>query len=681
MLFFLTLLLYLNNLSIEIIFLLLIPFLFFLKKKMVRVSSSSKKSEGKKEFVAQWPQAFTTECPDDADYDIVLDDTTQRLQSISPEKEVYGLGMPFPLASSSSLMLLEKDEQQQDRSHAMTFLELLQQLKKPIEDSIANSQRARTFVICLDKHYTPLAKSQVRRARREAILSHGKGLFKKYLKKCGMLSFEAARFNSFAEKAKRQNLPSSFVNQFKDFEKKDFRFKTLGNGKQFMFIWFNAASDGRPYEIRIDETLFKLRFSESTDQKFVEFMPGDYTLELHELEDFSTHLDFKKRLPERWIEFMSTQRTARDHLLRFICKNFFSKTGEARIHLDSKSRVIVDGHHLDVETLVEMGMRRQDIPPDHHDVPLSLSFGNGTERVLKFMPELRNKIGETDFSGYFFLERLAKVGALIHTTDTDILYYGLIYYFQHLQPLLDWSSAHPGEPCDTLIPQVLLYRRKSTGKRDVNGSLKTEPEWTSLVKLYELITAFKPLSKPCGRLAVPTLVAAMMMAGNDYVDCFHWVPPKHFFSAIIEFARHLKNTPLLEYNQEKQTFFVKGSTYVRFLSLVYATSFSKNFGKDVEPSELIEKTPQEIAEVIAAKNKDAKKHFPCLEDNQLSYRQFLYSLKMTEDLGRPELTERDIRKFGYGTLDGSEKFTYENTIRLTVGAIVKSPSDEGEDEE
>lgn len=692
---------------------------------MVR-NSTSKKSEGKKDIMTQFPEAFTDQCPfDGEEIDLFIDDTTQRLQGISPERDNWHssenkFARTFGNSTSSSSSSSDSATKSGAKFKGQTFRQFIEEFKRPIEETIATSKKGRAYVMCFDKPPKPqpidpeatsdvpslpssiLAKAQEQRKRRKGIERYGVKRFKTFLKTNNMLDtqkkmmFTSATFTDWPLEQSRMQIASeddrlNFA-PVKTLESNLFRMRTW-NDKTEIFLWF--LENDQKYELTIDPVDF-LRACQTQSPRHITLKSNEYKVIKYELPDFATCLDLDKVLPRRWDEIMTYQKGARGLLIKFICFHLFHKNGAMRLALGSHSKVIVDGHRLDESSLLTMGFEKKDIPSDHLYCPISVSFSNQpgvVSRDLKFEHDLRNELCESDFTSFFMISKLAKRAAVIQSTDTDMLVYSLIYTWRLLKPLLEQdanaierSLRLEDEPLSTpspLLPEILIYRKKNSAdqvKRTAEGQFKVkEEEWTRVMTLYHAINTHKKLRK-LEIMAVPWLAATMIMGGNDYVNGFYYVPPRHFISAALEYSHFFRPTPILRWREDINEFAVTYDNYLKFLSLVYATSFKTNFGKDpVPPLNVFNKPIWEIINVIQSKQKDKRRHFPSMEDCKLSYNQFMYALSMTSSLGQPKLEEKNLLHYGYSTNDNSSVLTYENTVRMCIGGIGQDEEDEDEE--
>lgn len=670
---------------------------------MGRTPTKANKPAGRKLLFDRWPKAKTDKNPlaaaanqIDFQFEMSVHDATQPIASINSEKRSYTPKRPASAFSSiattntTSEDQIEGNEQSTPsfesqikeeetyRQEARTMSELIDQIKKPIEEDTS-----KIIVMEFDEMWTSLAKAATQKQRR-AVLP-GSRLFRKFCQDNNI---------------KCENvITSTFVGALEEPREIDvceLRLKNLVNGVSIIYVRLDD-DHGSPIEIRLASDQFLTMMAEGVttlllDEEIAELVRVDS----ESLPPFTEFLRLDRRVPERLSDYMNRDRNNRCLLIRFICSHLLSKTSPKRLKMRDGALVIISGHHMNHQTLFDIGFDEETISSLSHSeetaiqrqidirsTPISVGFNIDPEtglygRVVKLELALQNKWGETDFGAYFFARALGKSTVKMISTDTDWINYGLAYL---LKTRYTESMAH------LFQQQIVLYRRvieqggakrKKTDQEDdstADGPIMEQQqqqqqqgapvrtkrkidEWIHINSLYDYIKNDPRLSH-LKDAAVSSIIAVNTLAGCDYMYPYYFVSHRYFFDSLIEFSIKLR-APLCLYDASLKQFSIQQSVFMRYLSLAYALKFVKH----KSPLELLDKTPEEISREVN-KQKDKKKHFPTPKDCAYSFKQLLFCFCMMNDLGQDQHSDHDLKKFGYASNDPDDtELTYDNIERL-----------------
>ena len=617
---------------------------------MVRVESDSHKSQAREAVIARWPKCCTDSNPV-KNIKVSIVDITQALSSLDAEKvvftgnpnnnrasaanQLFQLGLPLTNNEDDEEVLHQNDT---ERSNAKTIKDVVNEIKSLVEKESMINGSLGLVIINFDKRGVSLAKAPTQKRRRNVLQSQGKGLFKFSVLKDRNLKFDSI---------------SIVGSEFQKIPRSEFRYKELVDGKCIVYTWLTNSAQ-KDIEIRFEDVekfhdLVKGHSAESCIEiplEVCKIIPRN----IEDLEPFENFLNLDRKIPERWKEYMSRDGRNRQKFIRFIAQHLLSPDSPCRFAVHPTGSVLVDGHFFTRDNIKQLGLPMPGNEQDIEFTPIMLSYREG-KRHIQFEHKLKNHLGETDFSAFFYIKQLEASPFKIVSTDTDFIYNSLMFLNQF--PEME-------------RPEILLFRTKSIGggKRK-KGQPEPEPrktvqEWIFINKLYSLIETDKKLSA-LKQLAVPNVVAAMTMAGNDYIDPYFFVPHVHFLNALVDMLNVWK-TSIIVIHPTTKRYHANHSSFIMFLAFAFATKWK--LAQD-EPQQLLDLGYNKIvAQVNEKTKKDPKKQFPIAEDLRFAHKQFLFCLELYSDLGNEKLSELNLFNYGYDTNDGSNTITYENIVRV-----------------
>lgn len=223
------------------------------------------------------------------------------------------------------------------------------------------------------------------------------------------------------------------------------------------------------------------------------------------LDDPEPRLD--ARLPNDFVSGLKDRSGYRRNVIRFVCAQILCGSDERlRIEPIADQSVVVSGHCMSredllglVETSEDLGVSSE-VRSDAEGVPIVLR-----RDALEYLPRLAHSVGEAEMQFFHFLRLRRYLGAgseegvAISSTDTDVLFLGLVYL---------WKCAHAWgeEP-----PEAMKWIRSPSSHVDV-------------LKLWNEAGPEKTLQ----------YVAAQALAGTDYTQGWMKVTHQRVFETIIE---------------------------------------------------------------------------------------------------------------------------------------------------
>jgi hypothetical protein len=219
----------------------------------------------------------------------------------------------------------------------------------------------------------------------------------------------------------------------------------------------------------------------------------------------------------------------RQRVIRFVCAQFVcGGASRSRLRPGPGSRAIVSGHCLRAEDLLGMTLCDEDLralglPPgeDPEDLPIAIEGD-----TWRFAPELKHRLGEGEAQFGHFLRALRPRTALLVSTDSDVLFLGLLYLrrFSGSELEADWrcdprTAARQYVRLDALRDAIRAGPANlSRGKRGPACDFDRE--------------AWRALADP-----VAHVVAAQSLAGTDYTQGFLGVTHESVLDAAFLAAR------------------------------------------------------------------------------------------------------------------------------------------------
>lgn len=154
-------------------------------------------------------------------------------------------------------------------------------------------------------------------------------------------------------------------------------------------------------------------------------------------------LDLDANVPKEWDDYLGDRAKTRKYIIAFICYHLLQADGPYKMQLRHDARFVIDGHCLSHEQMTELGVDMPMFSEEQNrrieivgidavleDVPLVASLCNGQRRIVADA-RLTNTNGEADFLPFFYINIITQnyespCVALILSTDSDYLYYGLM---------------------------------------------------------------------------------------------------------------------------------------------------------------------------------------------------------------------------------------------------------------
>ena len=204
--------------------------------------------------------------------------------------------------------------------------------------------------------------------------------------------------------------------------------------------------------------------------------------------------------------------------IRRICKILLNKHHPLCLKPPDGKAIIIDGHNLTVSDLLEINIDTQGITDDMivYRTPIQVISLNTMDYVesqeeeeeeeisvvklkkeadklnidyhMMLVRNYENQIGEADFLPFFYLNKLETPGmtAEIHSTDTDMLWISLMWFFKMHENPLKYSKLTTTKLYWRKNPKVdyLLYQSEFIDERVINAATT---EWVDLRKLFNNI--------------------------------------------------------------------------------------------------------------------------------------------------------------------------------------------------
>jgi hypothetical protein len=207
------------------------------------------------------------------------------------------------------------------------------------------------------------------------------------------------------------------------------------------------------------------------------------------------YLNFSAPIPDDWNEALEDRDGRLGAIIKFLTKCWINpSSGKACLDPLNGKRCIIDGHNLNKQDLIDLGVEGIDraekllhqrtnghvdfrlVPicierPSPNDKPWNVfpSMNNSSripgKRMVYVVPELYNKLGESDFSAFFFIRKLSELAKTnlktkLFTVDTDLQIFTLAYYLRWFYLIQDVKSYHLEQKIDR-IKRLDLNDRKS----------------------------------------------------------------------------------------------------------------------------------------------------------------------------------------------------------------------------
>lgn len=278
-----------------------------------------------------------------------------------------------------------------------------------------------------------------------------------------------------------------------------------------------------------------------------------------------------------WDEAMTDREGTRMEIIRNLCQHMldvYEAHGEcdalraagaqsplgAGFQLERGKRVIIDGHCLRVPDVQELDLQirlnqGQQLlggenalghglsDDDLYEIPICLARDAAGMYSLCLVPELRNRIGETDFTLFFLAERMAELshvtgyspyrhgGFDVFSTDTDILHLAMVYLWK----LVMCSHAKLGE----LPPICISYQAQTWALRRTSPYSSKEP-WSDVLSLFRYVHQHGIREAQTAHGVLNFAVSAFC-GGGDYLFSYPLLPVYWWMGALWHHAPYIGN--------------------------------------------------------------------------------------------------------------------------------------------
>lgn len=207
------------------------------------------------------------------------------------------------------------------------------------------------------------------------------------------------------------------------------------------------------------------------------------------------YLNFSEPIPDDWNEALEDREGRLGAIIKFLTKCWINpSSGKACLDPLIGKRCIIDGHNLSKQELIDLGVEGIEraeklleqrtggnvdfrlVPicierPSLNDKPWNIfpSKNNNSripnKRAVYVVPELYNKLGESDFSAFFFIRKLSELAKTnlktkIFTVDTDLQIFTLAHLLRWFYLIQDAKSYHLEQKIDR-IKRLDMSDRKS----------------------------------------------------------------------------------------------------------------------------------------------------------------------------------------------------------------------------
>lgn len=333
---------------------------------------------------------------------------------------------------------------------------------------------------------------------------------------------------------------------------------------------------------------------------------------------------------------------------------------------------IFDGHCMSMDDLSVLQSFNGVKAEDCYSTPIILMCDRSIhDRKCSWLPEFRNKIGESDFLAYFYAKNYSKLpyGHLrqkqnklhvdILSRDTDSILYAMIYI----------SLRHIDEVMEEEI--TVGYEFVKFG---------CPMKWVDINKLVSMIE--KQMNKYGGSMIqypALQLAVASLAVGSDYTEKHDQYPQPHFINGYLDYCYNIGD--IVEVKEKNSRFYrlkLKGSEYTRYIAMGYVSSKSKlKAWQDFNPDNFKRESLYGVVreKLIKTYPLDNKFWLPNDTDLVLSAKQFQYYINMMSRIGESsvdvELQDSNLVVYGY-------KHEYIKELDETV--IVREISNYTEDE-
>jgi hypothetical protein len=443
------------------------------------VPGSVKKSAAGEFFLARYKECETIGEPpvDSTGVSTVIADAMQTIRKIShidatsyfseanKRRRLNGGLDPVDLGHSSvgKPVRLDEDEQNQAREQphvqitdGRTFSDVLFELRDLICDSLDRRGGGR-YILCFDNtEHVPLTKGVTQRKRVKVSASEGRGRYEQ-VSKANKFVLQTVTLRGL-----HPDLPTEIVipaSELRIKQRADARdafhtvLETLDEKEQ-VSARFDLLLDQRLFEQLADKQQHVLldysdRPNWEAEQEMVG-VPPMVRLESRDLEPVEQFCHLDRPLPANWPRYLHSSRH-RNRLIEFISFHLLDrKTGRHFPNLSVDSEFIIEGHCLSPKSAVQLLSEKPswldgesaDCARRLRDTPIRVRYDSLANRVTTLLCDdedapatttgrlnLTNQCGETDMSAFWFIKKLAPPVVEIHSTDTDYIFWGLMYLF------------------------------------------------------------------------------------------------------------------------------------------------------------------------------------------------------------------------------------------------------------
>jgi hypothetical protein len=372
-------------------------------------------------------------------------------------------------------------------------------------------------------------------------------------------------------------------------------------------------------------------------------------------------------------------------IIRNIVSSWISPASGARLRVPDGKRVIIDGHCLTVAGGKAIGIAGDapDTDEDAYCTPILIGtdFG-GEEDTVRWMPELFNRLGETDYTMFYMHKRMGDItGEPVRTdmlsTDTDTLMLGLVYMEKYgaqagdlwwrYKPNLTWCfhTERPNVTFQEWVHVTAAYTAIKGGRfmRDpppnAHRSESKKKAWQEerqrmtqaqrddIAKKAEMNEkSYESLSH-----GVMTFVAAMWSCGCDYTESYNRLTHEYFIDAIRQHIAYIGDVVVTD----SHGVMLNGNAYARLIKCAFMQSKDMKDKPESVSMALIHKKMERLSKNF---------QFPSTERIQITARHLLYNLILAYQVGSAsELSQPNPLHYYYELVDPSKGLTRDNLIR------------------
>lgn len=417
-------------------------------------------------------------------------------------------------------------------------------------------------------------------------------------------------------------------------------------------------------------------------------------------------------LPSNWPELLSDRDTFRPWVIAWTCEQLLASEDPAcRLSIPANKSVLIDGHYFAPEDVVSIRAAVEEeagdasgflAEPEAATEPAKfpiLATGGlfGEPLSAKFQPAMENTVGEADFGMFFVWKKLKEAKPSLESvefdsTDTDMMWLGMVLREIYRAELdlgrMRWKYSRAGrnrwgkETKDSWVDLCILGDAVNAGAFAdddfLPATVKKRPEVFHAVeerKRLEFANTYKNLTYgPVWQVA-----ATAWLAKCDYTLRHNLITHWRCLEAVFRHAAYVGPLIVDAIDDEDEVGgfedlgpTVDGGSYKRLFRVAYVSACTK-FESDEDPEKV---TDKEILRRTAPLLDNPKKtaagqtplgparRWPTDRLLQLKLRHLQATLNLISQIGRSEMVDPQVLKYGFALKDPSGDLTRDNVVHL-----------------